>query len=183
MPEDPRLILEPPPAGLGITLLVSGGQTGADRGGLDAAADLGIRRGGWCPLGRRAEDGRIPAEYPMLETDSSDYPDRTRRNIALADATLIFTWGRPERGSALTISTADQLGRPYSWIDLSSCAARDLDFVAGLVRTFLAERDRKPRSLNVAGSRESQYTGPLKLQAIVRRVVRQALTLYRSEAT
>lgn len=46
-----------------IAKIVSGGQTGADRGGLDAAIELGIRHGGWCPKGRKAEDGAIPATY------------------------------------------------------------------------------------------------------------------------
>ena len=43
------------------TEIRSGGQTGVDRAALDAAIDAGIVRGGWCPAGRRAEDGPIPA--------------------------------------------------------------------------------------------------------------------------
>ena len=37
--------------------VVSGGQTGVDRAALDVALELRIPCGGWCPLGRRAEDG------------------------------------------------------------------------------------------------------------------------------
>ena len=33
--------------------IVSGGQTGADRAGLDVAEELGLPRGGWCPRRRR----------------------------------------------------------------------------------------------------------------------------------
>ena len=51
-----------------VRRLVSGGQTGADRAALDAAISLGIPCGGWCPRGRRAEGGPIPADYPMRET-------------------------------------------------------------------------------------------------------------------
>ena len=40
--------------------IVSGGQTGADRGALDAALAASFPCGGWCPLGRKAEDGVIP---------------------------------------------------------------------------------------------------------------------------
>jgi len=54
-----------------IEQVVSGGQTGADRAGLDAAMALGIPVGGWCPRGRRAEDGPIPAIYPLTETSLS----------------------------------------------------------------------------------------------------------------
>ena len=38
--------------------IISGGQTGVDRGALDAAIALGLDHGGWCPLGRLAEDGQ-----------------------------------------------------------------------------------------------------------------------------
>lgn len=37
---------------MSITKIISGGQTGADRAGLDAAIALGIPHGGWCPKGR-----------------------------------------------------------------------------------------------------------------------------------
>ncbi len=50
-----------------ITKLISGGQTGADRGGLDAAIHCGLPHGGWCPKGRKAEDGVIPVEYHLHE--------------------------------------------------------------------------------------------------------------------
>jgi len=45
---------------MAIAKIVSGGQTGVDRAALDAAIALGIPVGGWCPKGRRAEDGTIP---------------------------------------------------------------------------------------------------------------------------
>ncbi len=40
--------------------IISGGQTGVDRAALDVAMELGLEAGGWCPRGRRAEDGRDP---------------------------------------------------------------------------------------------------------------------------
>jgi len=40
--------------------IISGGQTGVDRGALDAALEAGFACGGWCPEGRQAEDGEIP---------------------------------------------------------------------------------------------------------------------------
>ena len=57
-----------------ITRIISGGQTGADRGGLDAGRDLGLEIGGFCPAGRRAEDGRVPEIYPLVELPSAAYP-------------------------------------------------------------------------------------------------------------
>ena len=71
--------------------IVSGGQTGADRAGLDWAISMGIPHGGWCPRGRKAEDGVIPARYQLTETKSADYLTRTRWNVRDSNATVIFT--------------------------------------------------------------------------------------------
>lgn len=59
---------------LKVQKIISGGQTGVDRAGLDVALDLGLAVGGWCPKGRRAEDRRIPDRYPLMET-----PERITR--------------------------------------------------------------------------------------------------------
>lgn len=61
--------------------IISGGQTGVDRAALDVALESGIPCGGWCPKGRRAEDGIIPTRYPIEETSSPDYPMRTEMNV------------------------------------------------------------------------------------------------------
>lgn len=61
--------------------VVSGGQTGVDRAGLDAAFNAGIPIGGYCPQGRRAEDGAIPEKYPMIEMEESEYRFRTEKNV------------------------------------------------------------------------------------------------------
>jgi hypothetical protein len=53
---------------LKIIKIVSGGQTGADRAALDWAIKNGISHGGWCPKGRRAEDGPIDAKFQLKET-------------------------------------------------------------------------------------------------------------------
>ena len=51
-----------------IEIIVSGGQTGADRAALDFAIEHGIAHGGWCPKGRMAEDGPIHPSYHLQET-------------------------------------------------------------------------------------------------------------------
>jgi hypothetical protein len=56
-----------------IAKLISGSQTGVDRAALDAALELNIPCGGWCPKGRKAEDGPIDARYPLAETPSASY--------------------------------------------------------------------------------------------------------------
>lgn len=131
--------------------IVSGGQTGVDRAALDAAIELGLPHGGWCPRGRLAEDGPIPARYDLRETDSAAYHVRTEQNVIDADATLVLTFGEPLGGTALTIRLARLHGRPHFVVDL----AREESPRA--VRAWL--RENGIRVLNVAGPRESQQPG------------------------
>lgn len=132
--------------------IVSGGQTGVDRAALDAARALGIPHGGWCPKGRRAEDGPIPAEYALQETESGQYAVRTERNVLDADATLILSFGRPSGGTALTLELARRHGRPVWVADLAHGEPDEL--VAGL-RSWLEAT--QVGVLNVAGPRASKH--------------------------
>mgnify|MGYP002626314064 FL=1 len=140
----------------GVVRIVSGGQTGADRGGLDAARVLGLDQGGWCPRGRRAEDGRIPDRYQLAELSTPTYLERTRRNVVDSDATILFTRGEPRGGSRLTAQFAREAGRPLLHIDV-----RDLDTQpqasCDRLRAWLARHE--VAVLNVAGSRESGCPG------------------------
>ena len=61
--------------------VISGGQTGVDRAGLDAALQAGITIGGYCAKGRTAEDGTIPDHYPMIELESPESFYRTEKNV------------------------------------------------------------------------------------------------------
>jgi hypothetical protein len=137
---------------LRVWRIISGGQTGADRGALDAAIELGLQHGGHCPAGRRAEDGRIPERFRLIETESADYAVRTERNVLGADGTLLVTRGAPTGGSALTAALARKHGRPLLHLDLDGGG----DPVAA-VREWLAAREIK--CLNVAGPRESSCPG------------------------
>jgi hypothetical protein len=147
--------------------VVSGGQTGADRGGLDAAIELGLEHGGWCPLGRRAEDGAVPARYALAETPTADYPERTGRNVVDSDATVVFTFGEARGGSDLTLRLAREHGRPHLALDLERLSD---EAASEQLRAWLREQD--VRVLNVAGSRESASPG---IGERVRRIVREAL--------
>ncbi len=138
-------------AGVPNVRIVSGGQTGVDRAALDVALALRLPCGGWCPRGRRAEDGAIPARYPLRETVSSGYPERTRRNVEDTDGTLILARGTPRGGTALTLRLARAAGRPVLVVDLSA------DPDAGAARRWLDAQ--RIRSLNVAGPRESDNAG------------------------
>jgi hypothetical protein len=131
--------------------VISGGQTGVDRAALDAALFAGLPCGGWCPKGRRAEDGPIDLRYPLDETPSNEYEQRTEWNVRDSDATLVITVGDPTGGTALTLALARQWRRP--------CYIADLEIETGVesVRDWLARED--VRTLNVAGPRESSVPG------------------------
>lgn len=131
--------------------IISGGQTGVDRAALDAALELGLPVGGWCPKGRRAEDGPIDNRYPLQETDSFYYPIRTERNVLDSDGTLILTRGKPKGGTALTVNLARAHKKFYLLIDLSAGEKVPLVIDWGRVNRI--------RVLNIAGPRESEAPG------------------------
>lgn len=103
---------------MNILRILSGGQTGVDRAALDFAIARQIPHGGWCPAGRRAADGVLDARYQLLETESSGYRQRTKRNVLDSDATLILYRGRLEGGSLLTRDLAAGHCKPLLLCDL-----------------------------------------------------------------
>jgi hypothetical protein len=135
-----------------IGRLVSGGQSGVDRAALDTALALGIPCGGWCPRGRRAEDGPIPDRYPLAETPSSDYAERTRGNVRDSGGTLILTRGEPAGGTRLTLDECRTAGKPCLVIDLGG---GDLAESVRAARDWIAAHLRGG-VLNVAGPRASE---------------------------
>ncbi len=94
--------------------IISGGQAGADRAALDWAIANGIPHCGWCPKGRKAEDGRIPDDYRLQETASADCTERTEKNVVDSDGTVILTMSpKLGRGSRLTVKLAQKHGKPW----------------------------------------------------------------------
>jgi len=153
-------------AGCPVVRIVSGGQTGVDRGALDAALALGIPHGGWCPRGRRSEDGRVPSRYRLQETESSRYDVRTERNIVDSDATLILHDGPLTAGTALTRRLAIQHAKPVRLVDLG----KPIDGAA--IRRWLLTVEI--RVLNVAGPRESSCPGVAeRAQAVLERLLKE----------
>lgn len=69
--------------------VISGGQTGVDRAGLEA----GIPVGDYCPKGKKSEDGTIPDGYPLEELTTTQYHVRTEKNVVESDGTLILNKG------------------------------------------------------------------------------------------
>ena len=134
-----------------IEKIISGGQTGVDRAALDVALQLGIACGGWCPRGRRAEDGAIDARYPLRETPREEYPQRTQWNVRDSEGTLVMTRGPARGGTGLTISIAKRLGKPLLVVDFT----QEQDTAE--VRTWA--EGNGVSVLNVAGPREGENPG------------------------
>ena len=162
-----------------VSKIVSGGQSGADRGGLDAALALNIPIGGWAPRGWLAEDGVIPERYRvhMQETQSRDYPERTRLNVRDSDATIVFFGPQGERGGSL--NTVNLCNSPYKracrrvlWEEIEE--PLDELFIPKTIGWIRAHANfmGRPIVLNVAGTRESKAPG---IQARVAGVMRAVL--------
>jgi hypothetical protein len=129
----------------------SGGQTGVDRAALDWAIHNQIPHGGWCPKGRLAEDGTIPARYCLRETPDAAVEQRTEWNVRDSDGTVIFSI-EPELqgGSRTTLDAASRHGKPC----LHLCAENPVIACAESLRNFLIEN--RIEVLNVAGPRHSE---------------------------
>ena len=153
---------------MSVRRIVSGAQTGVDRAALDVALELGISCGGWVPLGRIDERGRIPDRFPRLrETASADWDERTEANVRDSDGTLILSRGPLTGGSAYTKRVADRLGRPCLHLDL---AVRSRAETVAEARAWI-EREAI-EVLNVAGPRASKDPA---LPDVARQVLREVL--------
>jgi len=134
-----------------IEKIVSGGQSGVDRAALDTALMHGIEIGGWCPKGRKAEDGVIAVHYGLSETPSAEYDQRTEWNVRDSDGTIILYRHTISGGTQFTKQTCTQTRKPCCVIDLSEpLPISEVIFWLNM---------NEIRSLNVAGPRESQSEG------------------------
>ena len=140
--------------------IVSGGQTGVDRSGLDVAIFLGLEHGGWCPAGRRSEDGRIPKRYQLTETNARDYTVRTEQNVIDSDATLILYRRQMSGGTQLTYRLTKKHRRLALALDIDAMDDVVDDSIGEAGRQLLAWiQDNQIGVLNVAGPRESTSPG------------------------
>lgn len=138
--------------------IISGGQTGVDRAALDVALKLQIPHGGWCPKGRRAEDGRISREYQLQESDARDYSVRTEQNVIDSDATLILFRDKITGGTRLTQHLANKHERPQMRIDLQQADSdQQLEIAKSSIFQWLTTHTINV--LNIAGPRESSNPG------------------------
>lgn len=150
---------------MSLIKIVSGGQTGVDRGALDAALAAGFPCGGWCPGDRAAEDGPIPERYPMSSLPvlchmdvgtarpvGGQYRQRTLKNVQDSDGTAILFSQKLSGGTKLTRDLCIREKKPFVVLDatqISESAA-----AAAIVR-FVEENEIQV--LNVAGPRANGW--------------------------
>lgn len=134
-----------------IEKIISGGQTGVDRAALDIAITNHVNHGGWCPKGRKAEDGTIDKRYELQETDADDYRCRTEWNVRDSDATLVLYTGLLSGGTALTVELTRTYSKPLYILNI------DEPYELALLIQWLDDNDIKV--LNIAGPRESNNKG------------------------
>jgi len=131
--------------------IISGGQTGVDRAALDAALESGTSVGGWCPEGRKAEDGPIAEKYPLQELPDGSYKERTLKNVQDSDATVIIYFESISGGTKETLLYCLNEKKPYLLIDGSGIPE---DSASKRIKQFIDENQISV--LNVAGPRASK---------------------------
>lgn len=137
-----------------LTKVISGGQTGADIAGLDAALECGLKTGGMMPAGYLTLDGNKPAyrkKYGMVEHASSTYPPRTFANVSSSDGTIRLAFDFETRGEILTLKAIIDLGKPSFDVNLSD--PPPINAAVSFLKRYNIE------TLNVAGNAEQHHAG------------------------
>jgi len=145
--------------------IISGGQSGVDRAALDAALKFNIPCGGWCPEGRKAEDGPIPDHYPLTELNGAGYAERTVQNVLDSDGTVIIYFDALSGGTENTLMCCLQNKKPYLLIDATELSPLRS---AKRIRYFIDKYSIS--NLNIAGPRASE-------EALAYPFARETLTL------
>lgn len=138
--------------------IISGGQTGADQGGLLFALKHNIETGGHMPKGFRTENGFEPYlgdKYNMQEINTYDYKIRTAINVKNSTGTLIFG-NINSSGSQLTRKLCEQYDKPFHIIKWPSQNYNNTIEVYSFLEWI---NENTISILNVAGNRESINEG------------------------
>lgn len=163
--------------------VISGGQTGADMGGLIGAASLGLPTGGTAAAGYITEAGSKKEElqkYGLKEgergnTTAETYDKRTIENIRNSDGTAIFG-DVNSPGSRFTAKVAQSTGKPILHVTLQTTLNQPQQ-AAEQLRNFVESNNIQV--LNVAGNRESFAPG---LQVAVAQIVEMGLAALRERS-
>lgn len=159
-----------------VRKIVSGGQTGADKGALIAAYDNGIATGGVAPKGWKTENGpdlSLITKFKLTESDSADYTVRTLKNVKTTDCTIIFC-DKKSKGSLLTEKYCLENNKPFLVVNTVGITEVDLEMIKNFVNKIFTEKDRAI-FINVAGNRETKAPG---IENRVKEIITKLFLLY-----
>lgn len=148
-----------------IEKIISGGQTGADQAGLEAAYEMRVETGGWAPKGFLTEVGPDPSlceKYGLDEHKSDKYQPRTYANVKDADATILFLCPMHVNspGSECTKKAIENYGKPWYTLPVQrGGSGRNEVSELFLSDTVKWIQDNDIKILNIAGNRESKCPG------------------------
>jgi hypothetical protein len=164
--------------------IISGGQTGADQGGLIAAFKESVPTGGTAPDGFQTAKGPNPLLQLLNLKASGDLRSRTIRNIADSDGTVLISWKLSSPGSVLTVNQCRRANKPVLVIDVSEHLKNS---TGGTVWSGLVDKSARELAtfvvaskigvLNVAGNRES--FDDLRMTTVAEGIVGTAIQLLR----
>ena len=155
-------------------VILTGGQTGVDRGAHLGAIDGGLPIAGWMPRAKHDELGPIPddvAKYLLPCTIGSrdgGHPARTSANVEWATHVCLVVQDcrkiASTRGTALTWSLAkdERFGRPWIGVDPDIPTAQLHAWVKQQMGA-LADAGELEMRLLVAGPRASSWSAPVVL--------------------
>ena len=131
--------------------VISGGQCGVDRAGLDEAYSFGIETGGTAPRRWRTHFGSDFSleSLGLTEHFSAEYPPRTECNVVNSDATLILASNLNSPGVSLTRKLCHKHNKPFLCIKLPFKES-DANEAASFIR------NQGVAVLNVAGNRDKE---------------------------
>jgi hypothetical protein len=132
--------------------IISGGQSGADMGGLKAARACGIPTGGVAPKDYYMENGANTdlRDVYHLEDIGMSIRERTIENVHRAHATLIFADRPSSPGTKLTLNTCRRFGK-------AGYLNPDAEHICKLLDKMGMEYPELV--VNIAGNRESVAPG------------------------
>lgn len=149
--------------------VISGGQTGADLGGLLAAEWIGIPTGGMAAAGYKTERGKQPllgTRFKLEQHSSSQYPPRTEHNVQHSCVTIVFASNLASAGTKATVNFTVKHNKEYLLVDVNT---PDVDAIVAFLKKT------NPSVVNIAGNRESVSAGITKQ---TRKVLYKALSKF-----
>lgn len=158
-----------------LTKVISGGQRGADQGGLAAAKDMGLLTGGTAPKGFLTLNGPLPAlsKLGLVEHKSEKYPPRTYDNVKESDGTIRLAHNFNSPGERCTLKAIQFYEKPHFDVDLS-----EPDFIFDVTDWI----DKNGiLVLNVAGNAGKTKAEGSKIFTEVRTYLRKVFRAYKGE--